>query len=439
MSMLAPRLQHRYEPRGGCLQLMEARHDEVLVSGPAGTGKSRGCLEKMHLLALLNPEFKGLIVRKTQVSMTSTALVTYRQHVAPEAVANRTVRWFGGSGQKPAAYQYSNGSELVVGGVDKPTKIMSSEYDCIYVQEAIELTEDDWESLTTRLRNGKVSFQQLLADTNPSTPTHWLKQRCNEGRTHIIESRHEDNPTLVNVDGSYTERGGRYMSILDALTGPRKARLRHGLWVAAEGAIFSDWDEAVHLVDRFPVPHDWPRYWTIDFGYTNPFVLQCWAQDPDGRIVMYREIYMTQRLVADHAATMRRIVCPDGKWLEPQPRWIVADHDAEGRATFEREMGISTTAADKRVTEGLQAVQVRLRRAGDGKPRLRIMRDSLVERDQSLADAKKPCCTAEEIPGYVWADTAKEQPLKEDDHGCDGMRYQVVELDHGIQPRVRFM
>jgi hypothetical protein len=43
----------------------------------------------------------------------------------------------------------------MIGGMDKPTKIMSSEYDFIYVQEAIELTETDWENLTTRLRNGR--------------------------------------------------------------------------------------------------------------------------------------------------------------------------------------------------------------------------------------------------------------------------------------------
>jgi predicted O-methyltransferase YrrM len=58
---------------------------------------------------------------------------------------------------------------IVVVGLDKAQKVMSSEYDVIFVQEAIELTVDDWEALTTRLRNGKISFQQLLADCNPST------------------------------------------------------------------------------------------------------------------------------------------------------------------------------------------------------------------------------------------------------------------------------
>jgi len=33
---------------------MHAQDDEVLLSGPAGTGKSRACLEKVHLMALMN-------------------------------------------------------------------------------------------------------------------------------------------------------------------------------------------------------------------------------------------------------------------------------------------------------------------------------------------------------------------------------------------------
>ncbi|MGH2684170.1 MAG: phage terminase large subunit, partial [Actinomycetota bacterium] len=159
---------HSYRPRGAALDLFRCRDPEVLLSGPAGTGKSRACLEKLDQLALRNPVMKGLIVRKTLASLGATALDTYRKHVAAEALEAGLVRYYGGSRQEPAQYVYGNGSAIHIGGMDKATKIMSSEYDAIYVQEAIELTEDDWEALTTRLRNGMISFQQLLADTNPS-------------------------------------------------------------------------------------------------------------------------------------------------------------------------------------------------------------------------------------------------------------------------------
>ena len=171
-------LEHRYQPHGSALDVMHCRAPEVLMSGPAGTGKSRACLEKLHLLALVNPGMRGLIVRKTLASLGSTALVTWREWVAKEALAAGVVKWYGGSPQESPQYRYTNGSAITVGGMDKSTRIMSSEYDVVYAQEAIELTEDDWEAITTRLRLGRIYFQQLMADTNPSVPTHWLKQRC---------------------------------------------------------------------------------------------------------------------------------------------------------------------------------------------------------------------------------------------------------------------
>jgi phage terminase large subunit len=424
---------HTYTPRGACLQAFKRRDPEILVAGPAGTGKSRACLEKLHTMCLINPGMRALIVRKTAVSLSSTALVTWRRDVIPEALAAGVVTFYGGSAEEPAQYRYANGSKVVLGGLDKSIKIMSSEYDLIYVQEATELTEDDWEALTTRLRSNIVSFQQLLADCNPSTPTHWLKTRCDRGQAVMLESRHEDNPTLFDDQGVITESGSNYIAKLDALTGPRYLRLRKGVWAAAEGVIYDEWDAATHLIDPYPIPDEWRRIWAVDFGYTNPFVLQCWAVDPDGRLILYREIYRTGRLVEDHAKQILDIVAPGGVWLEPKPSHIICDHDAEGRATLDKHLGrLSTTPAIKTVLDGIQFVQARIRTG-----RLLIMRDAVVERDPELADASKPVCTAEEIPGYIWADTLKEQPVKEDDHGMDSMRYVVMALERAQPTRVK--
>lgn len=437
-------LEHSYTARGAALELFRRKDREVVLSGPAGTGKSRACLEKLHALALMNPGMRGLIVRKTQVSMTNTALVTFREHVLPEALQAGLVAWYGGSRSEAAAYRYSNGSAINVGGMDKPTRIMSSEYDAVYVQEAIELTVEDWDAITTRLRNGKISFQQLIADTNPDTETHWLKQRANEGKTVMLESRHADNPVLWDeVLGVWTVRGEAYMAVLNNLTGVRLLRLRDGLWVAAEGIIFEQWNPSLHLITRLDlpgkhIPNSWPRYWTVDFGFTNPFVLQCWAEDPDGRLYLYREIYHTKRLVEDHAKQILSLVTRNGRWMEPKPAAIICDHDAEDRATLEKHLGMDTVAARKSVSDGIQSVAARMKPAGDGKPRIFILRDALVERDTALADAKKPTCTAEEIPGYVW-NPDKDEPVKKDDHGCDALRYTVAECDLGERLNVRWL
>jgi hypothetical protein len=458
-------LEHRYVPRGAAKTVLECRDSEILMSGPAGTGKSRACLEKLHLLMLLNPGARALILRKTQVSLGSTALQTWRRFVVAEAIKTGLVWFYGGSSEEPAQYRYApncrlclgrdkgcqhdmQASSVAIGGLDNPTKIMSSEYDVIFIQEAIELTITDWESATTRLRNGVISFQQMIADTNPDAPHHWLNARCQDGTTRMLESRHEDNPVLFDDHGQMTEVGAAYMAKLDALTGVRKARLRYGKWVAAEGQIYEEYDAAVHLVDWFRPPDDWPRLWSVDFGYTNPFVCQWWAEDPDGRLYLYRELYRTKRLVEDHARDILKLVTDaKGNWLEPRPRAIICDHDAEDRATLRKHLGLATIPAKKDVSPGIQAVQARLKRAGDGRPRLFLMRDAVVERDQELVDAGRPACTAEEMVSYVWDITPamvragkapKEQPRKEDDHGADSMRYVVADRDLRREARVRF-
>jgi PBSX family phage terminase large subunit len=433
-------LTHKFKPRGAARELFSVRQSEVLLSGPAGTGKSRACLEKCHMLALMNPGCRGLIVRKTFTSLGSTALVTWREHVVKEALETGLVTWYGGSGQESAQYRYTNGSVIVVGGLDKATRIMSSEYDFIYVQEAIELTEADWEACTTRLRNGKISFQQMIADTNPDAETHWLNVRSNQGKTLMLQSKHTDNPVYFDDEGLPTDKGKAYIAKLDDLTGVRKLRLKEGLWVASEGIVYERWDQGVHLIDRFNIPRDWQRWWVVDFGFTNPFVLQMWAEDPDGRLYMYREIYRTKRLVEDHARDVLKLVTDShGRWTESRPTAIICDHDAEDRATLEKHLGMSTEAAKKSVSDGIQAVESRLKVQEDGKARLYILRDACVQRDKALVESKKPSCTAEEIPAYVWADNGKEQPVKSDDHGCDAMRYIVAERDLGSRPNVRWL
>ena len=448
----AARGKHTYRPRGACRKVILCRDPEVLVAGPAGTGKSRACLEKLHAMCLANPGMRGLICRKTGATLSGTALVTFRRFVIQEALLNGDIEYYGGSASEPAQYRYTNGSVVAIGGLDKISKIMSSEYDVIYVQEATELTENDWESLTTRLRSWVVSFQQILGDCNPSSPTHWLRMRCVNGRTTMLESRHEDNPILFNSDGTVTDRGADYLKKLDSLTGVRHERLRLGNWVSAEGSIYEEFVPDMHIIDEIPagqrevdifgVPKKWPRYWSVDFGFVHPFVLQCWAADEDGRLYMYREIYHSRRTVDVHAAEIMNIVAPldpadkEGKrriWREPQPRGIICDHDAEGRAVLERETGMSTSPAHKSVLEGIEAVQVRLKDAGDGKPRIFFLRTATVRTDPELSDAARPTSTIEEIPGYVWDSKGKEAPTKIDDDGCDAMRYMVAEQDFGVR------
>ena len=165
---------------------------------------------------------------------------------------------------------------------------------------------------------------------------------------------------------------------------------------------------------------------------------QWWAIDGDRRAYRYREIYMSGRTVAEHIETIKRVEQWSLEDGSPNPereriQSTIADHDAEDRQTLAN-AGISSIGAYKAVQRGIQVVQERLKIAGDGKPRLYLLRGVLVERDEKLVEAKRPWCTEQEFDGYRWpkgqdGKTVKEEPVKENDHGMDAVRYLGAQLD----------
>lgn len=407
-----------------------SREPEIILEGPYDTGKTITALHRLNLLLGKYDGARGLMVRKTYKSLINSAVVTYERKVHRNQFAENPsypIRKYGG--EYPQAYEYPNGSRLVLGGLDNPGKTLSSEYDFIYVNQAEELTADEWQALTRAAsgRAGNAPYAQVMADCNPDVPEHWILKRA---RLKRYKSLHRDNPDIYNQETGELINPKR-IAALQAMTGVRYKRGFLGLWVGREGQVY-EYDPAVHLVDRFEPPQNWRWYGSVDFGYTNPFVFQLWAMDGDGRLYLYKEIYMSQRTIAAHVPQIEAMI--DGRSLDA----IVSDHDAEDRATL-AEHGIYTRAADKRLSVGIEKVQERLKVQGDGKPRLFIMRDATVETDTVMESRQRPTATHAEFAGYVWPETkaqraADEKPVKADDHGMDAMRYMVMHFDGRTPP-----
>jgi len=421
--------------RGAAADLFRYEGPEVAAVGAAGTGKTVAALLKLHVTCLQVPGTQALVVRQTHASLTASTLVAFETIVARDELSSGKVKWFGGSGSKPAGYRYPNGSMIMVGGMDKPGKVLSMSLDRILVDEANQISITAYETLLTRLRGSAATYKQIVLCCNPDHPDHWIKQRADdpEQPLKMLTSLHVDNPYLFGPDGSATDAGTDYMGFLDALTGTRRKRYRDGQWAAAEGMVYDEWREDANVVDWFEVPPDWPLILSVDFGFSNAFVCQWWRIDPDGRLYLTREISRKQVLVEDHARQIVQIMQDNPS--EPRPMAVVCDHDSEDRATLERHTGMATVPARKAVGRGLQLVQARVRPAGDGKPRLYVFRDAVVGRDDVAAQQKKPRGVAAEVLGYVWETVRgedgipKEVPVKLNDHSMDAMRYAVAHLD----------
>ncbi|MGX7706325.1 phage terminase large subunit [Methylobacterium sp. Gmos1] len=119
-------------------------------------------------------------------------------------------------------------------------------------------------------------------------------------RMAVIPSRLTDNAILLAGDPNYQNR-------LQLVGSPHlvKAWLE-GDWGAVEGAFFEEWDEGAHVIDLPPIPAEWHRFRSMDWGSAKPFSVGWWAIVPDpvqartargiitlprGAMVRYREWY----------------------------------------------------------------------------------------------------------------------------------------------------
>jgi hypothetical protein len=422
-----PQINER-ELRGGAAELYDATEEEVLLEGPAGTGKTLGVLEKIDHLAWAYPGARMLLCRKTRVSMNESVLVTYETEILNYTGASAIKS--GPSRPFRSGYDYPNGSRVVLGGLDNVDRIMSTDYDIVALFEATEASLDDWEKLTSRLRNGVIPYQQAIADCNPAGAGHWLNLRAAAGLMRRLYSRHVDNP-LWHDGTRWTESGDRYIARLDRMSGARKDRLRHGRWASVEGAVFPEWDAAAHVVEPFEIPEDWARFRAIDFGFTNPFVCLWVAQDHDGRLFVYREYRRCRTQLAEHAARIAD--------LSGGERYELGVCDSESPQEREelRSLGLTMQPAKKgpgSVKRGIDMIRERLSPAGDGRPRLFVVRGSLVDVCPTLSEQMDPLDIVQELEEYHYPVRREgrpedEQPVKEHDHGIDALRYLVARLD----------
>lgn len=438
------------------VEFMQSTTNQLLYSGAFGAGKTRVGNEKAFLLSMKYPGNYGLVCRKVFNDMRFSTIDNFFNDVLPESM--RPAPWGDSTtcryDRTEQTYYFPNGSRIVFRGLDKPEKIASMNVGFIFIDEATEVSESDYNMLLGRLRSLRVPFRQIFMATNPSSPNHFLYrmffQESNERRHTITASALEN--TFLPED---------YLANLSEFRGNYKRRYVLGEWVGFEGQIYEPFDPDVHIIEPFVIPPDWPRYRTIDYGYTNPFVCQWWAVDPnsgvdsDGRPssrldslkkYMYREIYYSKRVVEDHTRDILKWSRQD---LDQGARYVqaYADHDAEDRATMSKH-GLVTATADKRVSTGIQEVYRQLAHNQlfffrDG--RMPIGKDysgvnqfldyGLMEEDPTLADRSYPIRTTEEFGGYEWRarpnsigtvnQNEREEPKKQHDHGLDAARMFV--------------
>ena len=307
--------------RGAALRVQSITDPEFLISGPSETGKTFASLYRLDRLLATTKKAQAGLMRKVRVTIGPTVLVTYQRVIA---MTGSGAHPYGG--KSPEWYDYPNGARLWIGGMDDPGKVLSGERDWIYVNQAEELTQADWETLSTRAtgRGAVTATPMLFGDCNPGPADHWILRRKEAGALTLLESHHADNPSLYTDDGMLTDQGKRSMAALDRLTGVRKQRLRYGRWVGAEGEYYTQLDSDRHIV-AMPQYAGWRVWGALDYGFSHPLSFGVYTIDPDDNVYCIGHHAKHKWYIPQHADAMDDLL--DSLGIEKWGLRIVAGHD----------------------------------------------------------------------------------------------------------------
>lgn len=355
---------------------MRSEAFETLFGGAAGGGKSHGQLLDALRFAVVYPGSRQLMLRRTMPEL-ERSLVPAAMRLYPQSVASYKVsehRW-----------DFINGSTLEFGYCDAEsdvTKYQSAEYDVIRFDELTHFTESQFTYLISRIRGANPYPKQVKSTTNPGGIGHqWVKSRyidpmppdevhAFDGETRLfLPARLADNPFLRRADAGYEKRL-RLLSVHD-----RRALL-DGVWELDEGRYFSEFSPALHIVPPHEIPREWRRYLTIDYGLD--MLAALWiAQSPDGRSVVYRELYEPGLIISEAAA--RILSCEaSGEQIDvrlaPPDLWNRRQETGRSAVELFADCDLSFEKSSNERVAGWLALHELLapRRDMDGEPRPRL-------------------------------------------------------------------
>ena len=178
------------------MPLFECDSRYLVLKGGGGSGKSIFAGRKVLERCVSEPGHRFLVCRKVARTLRESCFAQLRGQIAEHypdcgAMVNR--------GDLRIAFP--NGSEILFAGLDDVEKLKSI-YDItgIWIEEASELLEADFNQLDIRLRTQCPYYLQIILTFNPISITHWLKARFfdkKDPRATVHESTYKDNRFLT--------------------------------------------------------------------------------------------------------------------------------------------------------------------------------------------------------------------------------------------------
>lgn len=190
------------------MPLFADEHRYLVLKGGGGSGKSIFAGRKVLERVTSEPGHRWLVCRKVAKTLRESCFEQLKGQ-AYEHYADKIDYIPKGKGSD-MYMRFTNGSEILFAGLDDVEKLKSI-YDItgIWIEEASELLETDFNQLDIRLRTAFPYYLQIILSFNPISITHWLKKRFFDfeignpaerrkaiERTRTHESTYKDNRFL---------------------------------------------------------------------------------------------------------------------------------------------------------------------------------------------------------------------------------------------------
>ena len=186
------------------LPLFADQHKHLVLKGGGGSGKSIFAGWKVLDRCKWEPGHRFLVVRKTAKSLRESCFHQLREYAVNYYAGDIERVPKGKSGDMYITFK--NGSEIIFAGLDDVEKLKSiHDITGIWIEEATEISEHDFDQLDIRLRGETKYYKQIIVTFNPISITHWLKKRFFDrkdrfDRVRVHESTYKDNRFLPDED-----------------------------------------------------------------------------------------------------------------------------------------------------------------------------------------------------------------------------------------------
>lgn len=263
---------------------------------------------------------------------------------------------------------------------------------------------------------------KLWFNCNPDSPYHWFKlewiDMAKEKKALHINFLLDDNPSLSeDVKEKYKRR----------FVGLFYQRFILGLWVLAEGIIYSMFDRTM-IIKQLPPGVKINRHWvSIDYGQSNATVFIHAGIGSDNRLYILDEYYHEGR--STHIQKSPAKYSKDYfKWLEELGVHEVNDAGALIKYPLRQEVTYIDPSAKGFMLQLFEDGEKKIRAADNEVKQGIELVSSIIDNDmfRVIAHCKN---TINELSSYCWDPKAQERgedkPMKQNDHCMDAIRYCV--------------